>query len=67
MTLKTLSPDAAGAAVFAGTALGATLSPWFYALSGFIGAGLVFAGVSGFCGLARLLMKAPWNRRALSS
>ena len=58
---------AAGAAVFAGTALGATLSPWFYALSGFIGAGLVFAGVSGFCGLARLLMKAPWNRRALSS
>ena len=57
----------AGAAVFTGTVLGAALSPWFYALPGFIGAGLVFAGVSGFCGLARLLMKAPWNRRALSS
>jgi hypothetical protein len=30
-----------------------------------MGGGLVFAGVSGFCGLARLLMKMPWNRRAL--
>ncbi len=55
---------AAGAAVFAGTVLGAMVSPWFYVLPGFIGAGLVFAGITGFCGLARLLMKAPWNRRA---
>lgn len=36
--------------------------PWFHALSGFIGAGLIFAGISGFCGLARLLLKMPWNR-----
>ena len=57
---------AAGTVVFAGTVLGATVSPWFYALPGFIGAGLVFAGATGFCGLARLLMKAPWNRRAFS-
>jgi hypothetical protein len=27
-----------------------------------VGAGLVFAGVSGFCGMARLLAVMPWNR-----
>lgn len=58
---------AAGSLVLLGTVLGASVSPWFYVLPGFIGAGLVFAGVSGFCGLARLLMKAPWNRRAMAN
>lgn len=28
----------------------------------FIGAGLIFAGVTGFCGLAKLLSLMPWNR-----
>jgi len=56
---------AAGALALLGTVLGAAASPWFYVLPGFVGAGLVFAGMSGFCGLARLLMKAPWNRKAL--
>lgn len=56
----------AGSMILLGVLLGATVSPWFYALSGFVGAGLVFAGVSGFCGLARLLMVMPWNKRALS-
>ncbi|AKU22284.1 rhodanese family protein [Massilia sp. NR 4-1] len=54
---------AAGAMIVLGSVLGATLTPWLYLLPGFIGCGLVFAGVSGFCGLARLLMKMPWNRR----
>ncbi len=31
-------------------------------LSAFVGAGLIFAGVSGFCGLGILLSKMPWNR-----
>jgi hypothetical protein len=35
------------------------LHPGFYALSAFIGAGLVFAGVSGACMMARLLALAP--------
>lgn len=56
---------AAGSMVVLGVVLGMTVSPWFLALSAFVGAGLVFAGVSGFCGLARVLMKMPWNRRAL--
>jgi len=55
----------AGSLVVLGTVLGATASAWFLALSGFVGAGLVFAGVSGFCGLARVLMAMPWNRRTL--
>jgi rhodanese-related sulfurtransferase len=55
---------AAGLLVLLGVILGTVVSPWFYILSGFVGAGLVFAGLSGFCGMARLLMKAPWNRRA---
>lgn len=53
---------AAGSVALAGTVLGSAVSPWFHLLPGFIGAGLVFAGVSGFCGPARMLMKAPWNR-----
>ncbi|WP_028600917.1 rhodanese family protein [Ottowia thiooxydans] len=58
---------AAGSLIMVGAVLGATVSPWFHALSGFVGAGLVFAGVSGFCGLARLLMKMPWNQRAMTT
>lgn len=58
---------AAGLMIVLGTVLGTLVSPWFFMLSGFIGGGLVFAGVSGFCGLARLLMKMPWNRRASTS
>jgi rhodanese-related sulfurtransferase len=55
---------AAGSLVLAGVLLGAFVAPGFYALSGFVGAGLLFAGVSGFCGMARLLAVMPWNRRA---
>lgn len=55
---------AAGSMIVLGTVLGAAVSPWFYVVPGFIGCGLIFAGVSGFCGLARVLMKMPWNRRA---
>jgi rhodanese-related sulfurtransferase len=54
---------AAGSLVLLGIVLGALLSPWFYALSGFVGGGLIFAGATGFCGLARLLQVMPWNRR----
>lgn len=58
---------AAGSMIVLGTVLGATVTPWFYLLPGFVGCGLVFAGISGFCGLARLLMKMPWNRRSLAA
>ena len=51
-------PGAAGI----GTLLGLTVSPWFLALPLFVGGGLTVAGVTGFCGMAMLLMRAPWNR-----
>jgi rhodanese-related sulfurtransferase len=53
---------AAGSMVVLGVALGALVAPGFYALAGFVGAGLVFAGVTGTCGLARILRLMPWNR-----
>ncbi len=52
----------AGALVLLGVVLSQALHPGFVWLSGFVGAGLVFAGATGFCGMALLLAKAPWNR-----
>ncbi|MDI1226757.1 MAG: rhodanese-like domain-containing protein [bacterium] len=54
---------AAGLLVVTGVALGALVSPMFYTISGFVGAGLVFAGVTDWCGLAFLMARAPWNKR----
>jgi hypothetical protein len=46
----------------AGVLLALLVSPWFALLSGFVGAGLVFAGASGTCALAEVLAMMPWNR-----
>ena len=54
---------AAGSLVLIGMLLGTLFSSGFYALSAFVGVGLIFAGVSGFCGMAHLLALMPWNRR----
>ncbi|HZP36341.1 MAG TPA: rhodanese-like domain-containing protein [Methylomirabilota bacterium] len=51
----------AGSMVLVGIGLGLTVSPWFFVLSAFFGAGLTFAGATGTCGLALLLMNMPWN------
>lgn len=53
----------AGSLVLAGVVLGFLVHPALFALSGFVGAGLVFAGASGSCMMAALLARAPWNRR----
>ncbi|MBX9896660.1 MAG: rhodanese family protein [Qipengyuania sp.] len=55
---------AAGGLVLTGVILGLLAGPAWFALAGTVGAGLVFAGVSGWCGMARTLARAPWNRRA---
>lgn len=51
----------AGTLILLGVGLGALVAPGFYALAGFVGAGLLTAGVTGFCGMARLLtwIKSP--------
>lgn len=54
---------AAGSIVVVGAILSTTVNPAFIWLSAFIGAGLTFAGASGWCGMARLLAVMPWNRR----
>ena len=51
----------AGLMVLTGVGLGIAVSPWFLALAAFFGAGLTFAGATGTCGLALVLMKMPWN------
>lgn len=53
---------AAGLLILTGMLLGWLVSPAWFGLSAFVGAGLTFAGMTGFCGMARLLMLAPWNR-----
>jgi rhodanese-related sulfurtransferase len=55
---------AAGSLVLIGVLLGFAWAPMAFALSAFVGAGLVMAGVTGWCGMARLLAAMPWNRRA---
>lgn len=54
---------AAGALVLTGVLLGAFVAPDFFGLSAFVGAGLMLAGVTGWCGMANLLRVMPWNRR----
>lgn len=53
---------AAGGLILLGGLLGVTIHPAFWGLSAFVGAGLFVAGATGFCGMARLLLLAPWNR-----
>ena len=55
---------AAGSLVLIGVVLGFVWSPVLFGLSAFVGAGLVMAGATGWCGLAHLLAIMPWNRRA---
>ena len=54
---------AAGGLVLLGVVLGTWVAPAFYGLSAFVGAGLMFAGISGWCGMAKILAVMPWNRR----
>ncbi len=53
---------AAGFLVLLGIVLSSLLHPGFLALSAFVGAGLMFAGITNTCGMAMLLAKMPWNQ-----
>ncbi|MCU0707785.1 MAG: sulfurtransferase, partial [Pirellula sp.] len=41
--------------------------PYWIGLSGFVGAGLIFAGVTDTCAMGMLIAKMPWNQVAASS
>ncbi|MBK9385088.1 MAG: DUF2892 domain-containing protein [Planctomycetes bacterium] len=57
---------AAGSLVLLGVLFGAFVNPLFLGVAGFVGAGLIFAGMTDWCGMGLLLAKAPWNRRGPS-
>lgn len=45
-----------------GAVLALTTNPLFALIPLLMGSGLLFAGLTGFCGLALLLAKMPWNK-----
>jgi len=53
----------AGVLVLTGIALGFLVNSAWFGLAAFVGAGLVVAGTTNFCGMAYLLALLPWNRR----
>lgn len=64
MELQRQVQIAAGSLVLTGVVLGFSVSPLFFLLSGGVGAGLVFAGMSGSCLMGQILAQMPWNRVA---
>ena len=62
MSLERQVRIAAGSLVLLGAALGFFVHPYWLALSAFVGAGLLFAGITDTCGMGMLLAKMPWNQ-----
>jgi rhodanese-related sulfurtransferase len=62
MSLERQVRIAAGSLVFTGAVLGYFVHPYFIGLSAFVGAGLVFAGITDTCGMGMLIAKMPWNQ-----
>lgn len=58
---------AAGFLVLVGAILAMTVHPYFAGLSAFVGAGLMFAGITDTCGMAMLLARMPWNQAGCQS
>ncbi len=53
---------AAGCLVLIGALLGLFVHPYFIGISAFVGAGLMFAGITDSCAMGMLLAKMPWNQ-----
>lgn len=58
---------AAGSLVLIGVSLGLLVHPGFFGIAGFVGAGLVFAGITDTCGMGMLLARMPWNQVSAAS
>jgi rhodanese-related sulfurtransferase len=56
-----------GACVLASVLAGVFWNPWALIVAGFMACGLLFAGLSGTCGLAVVLAKMPWNKAPATS
>lgn len=64
MSLERQVRIAAGMLVLIGAVLGFFVHPYFIGLSAFVGAGLIFAGVTDTCGMGMLIARMPWNQVA---
>jgi rhodanese-related sulfurtransferase len=62
MSLERQVRIAAGSLVLIGAVLGFFVHPYFIGLAAFVGAGLIFAGVTDTCGMGMLLARMPWNQ-----
>ncbi len=62
MSLERQVRIAADSLVFIGVVLSYLVHPYFVGLSGFVGAGLVFAGITDTCAMGMLIAKMPWNQ-----
>ena len=51
-----------GTMVLVGVILSLLVSQTWILLAGFVGVGLLFAGVTGICGMQKILVKMPWNK-----
>ncbi len=63
MSLERQVRIVAGGLACVGAVLALTVHVWFAGIPAFIGAGLVFAGVSDTCGMGMILARMPWNQR----
>jgi rhodanese-related sulfurtransferase len=54
---------AAGALVLTSVITGLLIHPGLYGIAAFVGAGLMYAGISDNCGMALVLAQMPWNKR----
>ena len=57
----------AGLICFTGAVLGTFLNPWWYLLCAMVGCGLLVAGLTGFCPMAILISRMPWNQGTSSA
>lgn len=53
---------AAGLICLAGAVLGHFVNPYFFLVCAFVGLGLTMAGLTGFCPMAMVMAKMPWNQ-----
>ncbi|MES2792918.1 MAG: rhodanese-like domain-containing protein [Planctomycetota bacterium] len=58
---------AAGSLVLTGVILAYLVHPYLIGISAFVGAGLVFAGITDTCGMGMILARMPWNQCATAS
>ena len=62
MSLERQVRIAAGSLVLLGAILGWFVHSLFIGLSAFVGAGLIFAGITDTCGMGMMLARMPWNQ-----